>query len=130
MIMYDFLRPSKTQCSDAGMAAVLICLILDQALQTPFLRIVAILLLIANMIQPRIFYFFAIFWYGLAHVLGAVMSRVILAVIFFVMVTPVGFIRRLRGADPLTLRRKRGDRGSVFTERNHVFAPDDLKKLF
>ena len=130
MIMYDFLQPTKTQCSDAGMAAVLICLILDQALHTPILRIVAIVLLIANMIQPRIFFFFAILWYGLAHVLGAVMSRVILAVIFLVMVTPVGFIRRLRGADPLALRRKRKDRGSVFTERNHIFAPDDLKKLF
>lgn len=43
-------------------------------------------------------------WMALAEALGYVSSRIILAVIFFGIVTPIGFIKRLRGWDPLSRR--------------------------
>jgi Saxitoxin biosynthesis operon protein SxtJ len=43
-------------------------------------------------------------WMGLGEALGFVMSRLVLAIVFFLVVTPIGFIRRRLGADPLRRR--------------------------
>ena len=49
-------------------------------------------------------------WWRLAHVLGWINSRILMTVIFFLILTPVGVIRRLGGAD--SLRLKTAGRGS------------------
>ena len=46
-------------------------------------------------------------WMGLAHVLGAVNSRIILSVLYFLVITPIGRIVRWTGHDPLTRRAPR-----------------------
>ncbi len=43
-------------------------------------------------------------WMTLAEGLGWVMTRVILSVVFYLVVTPIGVVRRLTGADPLRRR--------------------------
>src|SRR5262249_53976886 len=43
-------------------------------------------------------------WMALAEVLSFVMTRVILAFVFFAIVTPIGFVKRLFGWDPLNRR--------------------------
>ena len=43
-------------------------------------------------------------WMGLAEALGFVTTRVILGIIFFLFVTPIGLVRRLFGGDPLSRR--------------------------
>ena len=45
-------------------------------------------------------------WMGIAFVIGNIMSRVLLAVFYYGVITPTGLLRRLMGKDPLTLRRK------------------------
>jgi hypothetical protein len=40
-------------------------------------------------------------WMGLALVLGHVMTRVLLALVFFLIVTPIGLVRRALGRDPI-----------------------------
>src|SRR5205807_1551794 len=49
-------------------------------------------------------------WMALAEKLSWVMTRVILAVVFFIVLMPIGIVRRLSGADPL--RRRRPPAGS------------------
>lgn len=44
-------------------------------------------------------------WMGLALVLGFVMTHVILAVLFYAVVTPIGLVMRAFGHDPLQRRR-------------------------
>lgn len=44
-------------------------------------------------------------WMGLAVVLGYVMTRVLLTLVFFLVVTPIGLLRRVLGHD--TMRRRR-----------------------
>jgi hypothetical protein len=46
-------------------------------------------------------------WMALGEGMGFVMTRVILGVIFFLFVTPIGLIRRLSGGDPLGRRARR-----------------------
>jgi hypothetical protein len=40
-------------------------------------------------------------WMALGHVLGWINTRIILGVVFYFVVTPIGFIRRLLGKDPM-----------------------------
>jgi hypothetical protein len=57
-------------------------------------------------------------WMGLAGALGFVSTRVILAAIFFLVVTPIGIVRRLSGGDPLGRRAGRGESyWKPYTER-------------
>ncbi len=41
-------------------------------------------------------------WMSIAIVLGAIMSRVILSLVFYLVVTPIGLLMRLFGKDPIT----------------------------
>lgn len=51
---------------------------------------------------PRLLKPFYYAWMALAVVLGFVMTRLILTVFFFVVLTPVGLVFRLLGRDPLS----------------------------
>ncbi len=65
-------------------------------------------------------------WFKLAEGLGWVMSRVILSIVFFGVLTVVAFVYRLFHTDKLQLKRKA--EGSYWSERNHAYSPEDLEK--
>jgi hypothetical protein len=44
-------------------------------------------------------------WIGIAYVLGNIMSRIIVAVIFYLVVTPLGLFGRMLGRDRLQLKK-------------------------
>ncbi|HYW71017.1 MAG TPA: SxtJ family membrane protein [Pyrinomonadaceae bacterium] len=48
-------------------------------------------------------------WMTMAEGLSFVTTRIILAFVFFVIVTPIGFFKRLTGWDPLNRRASAGD---------------------
>lgn len=48
-------------------------------------------------------------WMMLAEVLSYVMTRIILGLVFFLIVTPIGVTKRLMGWDPLSRRAGPGD---------------------
>ena len=47
-------------------------------------------------------------WWRVLHALGWVNTRLILGVLFFLVFTPMGFVLRLTGWDPLALKRAPG----------------------
>jgi multisubunit Na+/H+ antiporter MnhG subunit len=61
-------------------------------------------------------------WMGVALVIGAVVSRLILAALFYLVFTPVGLLFRLIGRDELRLRRI--DTESYWTEKER---PRDVR---
>jgi hypothetical protein len=63
-------------------------------------------------------------WRGLSRVMGLVSNAVLLTVIFFLVVTPMGLIRRRgkRGFDPGAKRN--------FSDRKHVFGKEDFEKTW
>lgn len=118
------------EMSDAGQALVLICLALFLILGGRFWVWAALVALVLNMASPKIFRWFAWAWWSLAHALGFVVSNIVLAVSFFLVVTPMAVIRRAMGRDPMALRKwRRGDE-SVFVERNHTYTADDLRNPY
>jgi len=118
------------QYVDTGMAAVLICLLFAYFGQSRIGLVAAIFLLIANMVHPALFRLPAILWFGLSKILGTAVSGILLSVIFFVLVTPVGIVRRAFGADPLQLKRWKSDDTSLFQIRDHQFNPKELEKPY
>ncbi len=118
------------QARDTGMAMVLICLLVMLVISRPWLLHLAIGVLVVNMTRPQLFSPVAKVWFGLSRLVGAVMSRLILSVIFFTVVTPIALIRRLAGADPLQLKKWRKSSSSVFTERHQTFTPLDLERPY
>ena len=65
---------------------------------------VGALLMILGAVLPRSLILVNRAWMTLAEALGYVMTRVTLGIVFYLVVTPIGFIKRLQGWDPLRLR--------------------------
>lgn len=61
-------------------------------------------LLFFGTIRPQILKYIYIFWMALAAVMGWFMSRVLLTVLFYTTVTPIGLIMRVQGKDLLDLK--------------------------
>jgi hypothetical protein len=121
---------SKDQSRDTGMAMVLLCLLLALSPKRHAFLFVAIALHLLNMTVPVIYRPIAIVWLGLSDVMGAVMSRVLLSIVFFLVVTPIGILRRLFGKDALKLHAFKASGDSVMLERNHSFTARDLERPY
>ncbi|MFC1516554.1 SxtJ family membrane protein [Thermodesulfobacteriota bacterium] len=69
------------------------------------------------------------FWMGLAVILGYFVSRILLTVIFYLVVTPIGLTMRLFGKDILDLKLK--DRESYWQIRHeNEFEPERSEKMY
>jgi hypothetical protein len=121
-----WLKSTPEQAKDTGMAMVLICLLLGYWGKFPKFLPVSLVLLIITMAWPKAFKPLAGLWFGLSHLLSSVVSRVILTLVFFLVVTPIGVIRRWTGADALQLKKWKKDQGSVFVVREGVIQGKDL----
>jgi hypothetical protein len=78
----------------------------------------------------KLLYPFVAFWYGLGAVLNAISSRIILALIFFLIVTPVAIVRKISGADVLKLKQFKKDNKSVMVIRDHEYKAGDFENTF
>jgi len=121
---------SEDQAKDTGMAMVLICLLIVLIGHKQQFLGVAVVLLLINMIKPTLFKPLAKIWLGFSHVLGTFMSKIILSILFFGMVTPIGLLRRCLGKDSLQIKKWKKERTSVFRVRDHLFKADDIKHPF
>jgi hypothetical protein len=121
---------TKEQARDTGMALVLIMVLFWVFRRTDGWVLTAMAIHLVNMIAPQVFRPVAVIWFGLSHLLGTIASKVILAVIFFVVVTPIGVWRRLMGADSLKLKVFKAGTGTVMQERNHLFVGKDLEQPY
>ncbi|MBC8321078.1 MAG: hypothetical protein H8E34_10175 [Bacteroidetes bacterium] len=121
---------SKKQASDTGMAIVLILLLVGLFAQNNLYYKIAIPVLVINMIFPMFFYFFAIIWLGISQLLGTVISKIILTIVYIIMVIPVGLFRRLLGKDSLQLSDFKKSSNSVMKMRNYNFSSKDIEKPY
>jgi len=118
---------TRDQAKDTGMAMVLICLLIGYFSHKQSFIGAAILLLLVDMTWPSLYMPVGKLWFGLSHMLGTVMSRVVLSILFFILVTPVGLVRRLLGSDALQLKKWKKNQSSVFKVRNHTFTAKDIQ---
>jgi hypothetical protein len=74
----------------------------------PYFLWPGVVLLALGTARPRALRWVYIGWMSLAFVLGLAMAHVILTLLFFLMITPIGWVARLFGKDFLGLKPNRG----------------------
>lgn len=94
----------------------------------PFSAIAALLLLLAAL-APRWLRFLYRPWMRLAEIIGSITSRLILSILFFLVVTPIGWLQRLFGKRPLEFNFKTGDT-TYWKRRSGRPTSEDYEKQF
>jgi len=118
---------SKKQASDTGMAMVLILLLVGLFSHNSFYYKIAIPVLIMNMTYPMFYYYFAVIWLGFSQLLGSIVSKVLLSIVYIVFVVPVGIVRKLLGKDSLQLLDFKKEKSSVMKSRNYNYISKDIE---
>jgi hypothetical protein len=90
----------------------------------------AIPVLVIDMTFPMFYYPFAMVWLGLTNLLGAVMSRVLISIVYILILMPIGIIRRLMGKDSMNLKGFKKDTKSVMVVRDYEFTAKDITNPF
>jgi hypothetical protein len=121
---------SPRQCTDAGLALVLLALLAGLLGKQPWALPAAALLTVLLMAAPSLFRPWARLWFGFSHVLGGIMSKVLLTAVFFLVLAPVGLARRWAGKDPMRVKDWKAGTGSVFRDRSHPVSAADLEQPF
>ncbi len=121
---------SKDQCKDTGMAMVLILLLIGFFKGVVVCYHASIIVLLVTMTFPKLLYPIAIVWFGISNVMGAVMSKVILSIVFLLVVLPIGIFRKIMGKDAMQLKPWKKGKASVMKVRNHTFTAEDLEKPY
>jgi uncharacterized membrane protein YidH (DUF202 family) len=114
------------QSKDTGMAMVLIGLILALITGRKLYMGLAAVLLLIDMVRPGVYRPLAKIWYGLARLLGAFMSRIMFGLVYFIMVVPIGLVRKLMGKDALQMKKWKTGRESVLRVRDHQYTATDV----
>src|SRR6516162_8710049 len=90
----------------------------------------AIAALVVDMTFPQFYRPVAVLWLGLSHLLGTVVSKILLTLVFFGVVTPIGLARKVLGFDSLKLKNFKSGENSVMVIRNHIFTGKDIEKPY
>lgn len=118
---------SRDQAKDTGMAITLLCLLFGWFGNIRPFFVIAMIVLLVTMLMPQVMIPVAKLWFGLSHLFGIIMSNVLLSVLFFIIVTPIGVVRRLTGHDSLQLKKWKKGKESVFKVREHTFTSSDIQ---
>lgn len=121
---------TSKECADTGMAMVLICLIGAWVTGDRGWLIGAIAALVVNMTWPTAYTLVAKVWLSFSHLLGTFMSKIILSLVFFVVLTPIALLRRMGGHDPMALRKWKKGNESVFETRDHTYTAQEIEQPF
>jgi Saxitoxin biosynthesis operon protein SxtJ len=89
---------------------------------------ISVCLLVAAAVSPSSLARLAAGWGRVGHALGWVNSRILLAVLFILVLWPIGLISRLFGSDPLGQRRRGESFWTAYSVR--VRDPKHYERLF
>ena len=115
---------------DTGLAFVLLMLILMYWLDNLNLVLPTIGILVVAILWPGTFRPLSRIWLAFGEAVGTVGSTVILSLLYFALVYPIGKLRQLTGSDPMRLSRWKKNDGSVFHDRGITYQQKDLEKPY
>lgn len=121
---------NEEQAKDAGLAMVLILLLVVLLGEKHFLLLPAILCLVLVMSVPSVFAPWARVWFAFSHLLGTGISKILLTVVFYGVAMPIGVVRRWGGADSMRVKLWKKGTDSVFVDRNHAITRRDIERPY
>ncbi|MDR1408020.1 MAG: hypothetical protein LBJ23_08255 [Tannerella sp.] len=117
---------TKEQNTGFGAVAALVLLVAGRwsgnDLDVPIIAV-----LLASLLCPRVWTPLSFVWYTTGRWIERLFSSVVLFLVYFLVVTPVGLLRRLFAKDTLSVRRFGKSRESVFSVKEKKYRADDLK---
>ena len=114
---------------DTGLVFSLVFLVLGVWKHLPVFLFASMGILALLLFYPPALTPLALVWLKVAEVLGYVMNKVFFGVVFFLVVLPIGLLRRLLQGDLRSLEGQKGE-DSAFINRGVVVSPADLLKPF
>ena len=99
--------------------------------QTPALTVggVGISLALFCRFVPSVGRWIYVFWMAVTYVLSLVISPIVIAIIYYIVLTPMSFFARLTGKDELKLKRK-ADQSNHFIDADYDTSPDSFRRQF
>ena len=113
------------QIKESGFAAALIFSIVSLYFGSLF-TFIAIIILIFSMTIPIMLKPFAYFWFGLSIILGNIMSKFLVSIIYILIVIPFGLLMKVFNKDTMKLNKFKNDKKSLFINKNHVYTTQDI----
>ena len=123
-------EPTKEQCKDTGIILGLIFLYFSIRNSDNAFFLITFIIFISVIIIPKIFKYPAIVWFGFSHLLGTVMTKILLTIIFYLVVAPVSLVRKVMNMDGMNLKGFKNSDKSVWTIRDKKITREDLFKPF
>ena len=113
---------------DTGLVFALVFLLLGFLANNSYL-LISIALLVAVLFVPKALTPLAWVWLKIAEFLGKIMNKVFFGLVFFLIVTPMGLLKRIVKGDERDLSAQ-PTRKSAFFDRDHLVEGSDLVKPF
>ena len=121
---------TKNQSKDTILAFILIfCIVSLVKKELAFTYGILGLSLLA-MTLPQLFKPFAWMWFSFAEVMGTIMSKILLGIIFFGIITPLTFIIKIMGVDSMRIKLWKNNENTAFIDRNHQYSKSDIEKPY
>ncbi len=89
--------------------------------------LIALIFILIGVVSPYLSSKISWIWLKFAELLGGVMSKIILSIVYFIFLVPIALLYRLTTKNHLFLKRKKG---SYYVERNKQYSPGDIKKIW
>ena len=104
-------------------------LLLNLSLHRPVLVNSALALLFIGLFVRPVSRIISRGWLIFAERLGAINSKIILTMVFFLFITPIAFLYRLFSKNPLQIKRE-NHLTTLYLERNHLCDRADFEKMW
>jgi len=121
---------STEQTREFGMLIVLVASFFAFYLKKNNLTPIIFILSLMTLLFPLIFYPFAFVWFGFSKIMAKVSTSILLGVVFFIIVIPVGLIRKMMRLDGLKIKQFKKSTDTVLVNREHIYADSDLLHIF
>ena len=121
---------TKNQSKDTILAFILICCITALIKKDLTFTYGILGLSLMAMTLPQLFKPMAWIWFSFAEIMGTIMSKLILGLVFFGIITPLTFIIKLMGVDSMRIKLWKNNENSAFIDRNHQYTKADIEKPY
>ncbi len=120
------------QCRDTALAFAFLSLLIWFFTENINFIYATMVIVLWAMVWPNSWKWPARLWFGLSHVLGFFMSKVLLSIIYMLILMPVALVRRIMGKDSMRLKSyKSADSAkSAFVIREHTYKKEDLENPY
>jgi hypothetical protein len=98
-----------------------------EAPRVPWLAAAGAAVVVA-LLMPRLLVWPNRGWMALGHALGLINSKIVMALIFFVVVTPIALLMKLFGKDPMHRRLSRSQ--NYWVKRGEPLTPESMRNQF